>query len=63
MQAEFGRAWNSVMGDDLTSGGRDWQKSVSAYVGIDSLIGPVMLTVGRTMGEGTGIYFLWGYRE
>lgn len=63
MQAEFGRAWNSVMGDDLTSGGRDWQKSVSAYVGIDSLIGPVMLTVGRTMGKGTGIYFLWGYRE
>ena len=51
------------MGDDLTSGGRDWHKSVSAYVGVDSLIGPVMLTVGRTMGEGTGIYFLWGYRE
>lgn len=63
VQTEFGRAWNSVMGDDMTSGGRDWQKSVSAYIGIDSMIGPVMLTAGRTMGESTGIYFLWGYRE
>ena len=41
---------------------RDWQRSLSAYVGVDSLFGPIMFTFGRTAGEGTGLYLLWGYR-
>jgi len=42
---------------------RAWAKSVSASIGVDSLIGPIFLVVGRTKGEGTSIYFRWGYRQ
>ena len=62
MQAETGRAWNSGMSGAHSGEDRDWQRSLSAYVGVDSLFGPIMFTFGRTAGEGTGLYLLWGYR-
>ena len=61
---EAGRAWNDVHGlSSNVENERAWAKSVSASIGVDSLIGPIFLVVGRTKGEGTSIYFRWGYRQ
>ena len=61
---EAGRAWNDVHGlSNNVENERAWAKSVSASIGVDSLIGPIFLVVGRTKGEGTSIYFRWGYRQ
>lgn len=61
---EAGRAWNDVHGlSSNDENDRAWVKSVSASIGVDSLIGPIFLVVGRTKGEGTSIYFRWGYRQ
>lgn len=62
LQGEVGRAWDDHRVNSIEESEHDWQKSLSLYVGVDSLIGPVILTFGRTMGEGSGLYFLWGYR-
>lgn len=64
VQGELGRAWNDAEAGATNDGAdRSWQKSLSFYVGVDSLIGPIIFTIGRTAGEGTGVYFRWGYRQ
>ena len=61
---ELGRAWNDVeseMPGDVND--RAWSKSASIMVGVDSIIGPIFLVLGRAFGEGTEVYFRWGYRQ
>ncbi|MDO5530672.1 patatin-like phospholipase family protein [Sutterella sp.] len=64
VQGEIGRAWNSG-GESAGFGNTDnqWRKSASWFIGVDSPIGAIQLTAGRTFGEGSGIYLLWGYRD
>lgn len=55
---ETGRAWNSH--DDGDSEDDGWHTAYGAYIGVDSLIGPLYLMTGRTIDEGWGFYFFWG---
>lgn len=55
---ESGRAWNRH--DDSESGDDGWHTAYGAYIGVDSLIGPLYLMTGRTIDEGWGFYFFWG---
>lgn len=59
---EIGRAWNTGPNSLSDEDPREWHSSVSAAIGIDSIVGPVFLSIGRTMDEGTGVYFRWGNR-
>ena len=55
---EVGRAWNR--NDDTESGDDGWRRAAGAYIGVDSLIGPIYLMTGHTADEGWGFYFFWG---
>lgn len=64
VNAEIGRAWNpQYISANLDEFNKKWNQSYSVYIGVDSLIGPLMLTVGNNSAEGTGVFFLWGYRN
>lgn len=65
VKAESGRTWNDG-GNSVyfnSDGSRDWHRSGSVFIGVDSLFGPMFLTFGHTKDEGSGIYFRWGYRH
>lgn len=57
---EVGRAWNEKI--YTREPDEDWKKAYSLFVGIDSIVGPLYLIGGRTIGEGSGVYFFWGHR-
>jgi NTE family protein len=53
---ETGNAVRS--GEDLNLG--DFKQAGSLFVNLQTLVGPVFLGVGRTVGIGNGIYLFWG---
>ncbi len=53
---ETGNAVRS--GEDLTPG--DFKQAGSLFVNLQTVVGPVFLGVGRTVGIGNGIYLFWG---
>lgn len=57
---EAGRAWNK--NDPSDENTDEWHKAVGAFVGVDSVIGPLHLMVGETFEEDWGMYFFWGYK-
>lgn len=61
--AEAGRAWNPEAGPADESAEAKWHYAGSLYVGIDSLIGPLFLSYGRTFGDESAFFFLWGRRD
>lgn len=61
--AEAGRAWNPEAPSERESAQDDWHYAGSIYLGIDSLIGPLFLSYGRTFGDDSAFYFLWGRRD
>lgn len=58
---EAGRAYNGSDSAGLESADDRWRSSASAYVGLDSMIGPLYLIFGRTRDEGSALYFFWGH--
>ena len=60
---EAGRAWNPSDPAGVESGCDDWRRAASIYIGIDSLVGPLYLSYGRTFGDDQAVYFLWGRRN
>lgn len=58
---EAGRAYNGSDPGWSESGDDKWRSSASAYVGLDSVIGPLYLIFGRTRNEGSALYFVWGH--
>lgn len=60
---EAGRVWNPNDPTSLESSRTDWQQSGSIFLGIDSLIGPIFLSVGHTWDEGSAVFFRWGRRD
>ena len=61
--AEAGRAWNPNAPKTSESSDDDWHYAGSVYVGIDSLIGPLFFSYGRTFGDESAFFFLWGRRD
>lgn len=61
--AEAGRAWNPEAPSGSESAQNDWHYAGSVYIGIDSLIGPLFLSYGRTFGDDSALFFLWGRRD
>lgn len=57
---EAGRAWNK--NDPSDENTDKWHKAIGAFVGVDSVIGPLHLMVGETFDEDWGMYFFWGYK-
>lgn len=57
---EAGRAWNK--NDPSDENTDTWHKAIGAFVGVDSVIGPLHLMVGETFDEDWGMYFFWGYK-
>ena len=58
-----GRAWSDDAPRSLDNASDKWHQSVFLQLGIDSLVGPIFFSFGRTMDEGSGVYFQWGYAE
>jgi len=42
------------------AGPSDWQRAFAIFVGADSIVGPLYLLAGKTIGAGAAIYLLWG---
>ena len=57
---EAGRAWNK--NDPSDENTDKWHKAIGAFVGVDSVIGPLHLMIGETFDEDWGMYFFWGYK-
>jgi hypothetical protein len=38
----------------------DWQRAFSVFIAADSIIGPLYVIAGRTIGAGSAIYLMWG---
>lgn len=60
---EAGRAWNPSDPSNWESSENDWKRAASIYIGVDSIVGPLYLSYGRTFGEDDALYFLWGRRN
>lgn len=60
---EAGRAWNPSDPASWESSENDWKRAASIYIGVDSIVGPLYLSYGRTFGEDDAVYFLWGRRN
>lgn len=60
---EAGRVWNPNDPRSLESSRDDWHHSGSVFLGVDSLIGPIFLSFGRTWGEDSTVFFRWGRRN
>ena len=59
---ELGRAWNRtpIEGQLQMSNDDRWHRSVGAYLGVDSFLGPLYLIGGHAIGTGSSLYFYWG---
>jgi NTE family protein len=42
------------------AGPSDWQRAFSLFLAADSLIGPLHMVAGRTIGGGAALYLMWG---
>jgi NTE family protein len=42
------------------AGPSDWQRAFSVFLGADSIVGPLYVVAGRTIGGGSAIYLMWG---
>lgn len=57
---ELGRAWNEKK-SRLSDSDSSFHQGIGAYIGVDSMIGPLYLVTGYTRGVGSGVYFFWGH--
>ncbi len=58
---ELGRAWNESSEQWNSTNDRSFHQALGAYVGVDSVIGPLYLMGGYTLGVGSAVYFFWGH--
>lgn len=60
---EIGRAYNAGEPAGLESSDSRWRTAGSIYAGLDSMIGPLYMVLGRTHDEGSALYFYWGHPQ
>lgn len=58
---EIGRAWNNGEDDWADTNDKSFHHALGAYIGVDSVIGPLYLMTGYTFDVGAGVYFFWGH--
>jgi NTE family protein len=58
--AGFSLETGNAVGDGVALDPSDFRHAASVFVNLQTVVGPVFLGVGRTVGIGNGVYLFWG---